>query len=499
MNTRTFTSLLTLLLISITAFAQGNNIFHDRGFWKNKPDLVTVKQLISEGHDATALNQNAFDATVYALLEKVDSNVIKYLLSLEGNPVDKKTHDSRIYLHWAAYAGHQEMVNYLLDASSSVSQPDSHGYTPLAFAANAGIKNLDIYKAFKKHGVNLQNEKSENGAGLLLLVAASLENEKELNEFLELGLSLNTIDNDGNNIFHYAARKGNIPFLEILIDNGVDHRAVNKNGGNAILMASRGARGHENGLEFYKYLEAKGIAVNVVGDYGRNPLHAIALRTNDVALLDFFIDHGVDINLQDDGGDSPFMNAANSNSLKIVEHLYKKVNQIDAQDKTGKTALAMAINRNTSDVAAFLIDNKANTSVVDNNNNNLAFYLINSYNDRTVDQFNAKLKLLEKEGVPFNVAHEGGNSLYHIAVVKGNLKLIKQLERFDIDINAKNDEGLTALHLAAMKAKDDVILKHLISIGADPTLKTNFEESVFDLASENELLDKHKTSLSFLK
>ncbi|MFT6934967.1 MAG: hypothetical protein ACJAUQ_001359, partial [Maribacter sp.] len=34
---------------------------------------------------------------------------------------------------------------------------------------------------------------------------------------------------------------------------------------------------------------------------------------------------------------------------------------------------------------------------------------------------------------------------------------------------------------------------------ADKTAKTDFEESVYDLASENELLAKHKVALEFLK
>ena len=58
---------------------------------------------------------------------------------------------------------------------------------------------------------------------------------------------------------------------------------------------------------------------------------------------------------------------------------------------------------------------------------------------------------------------------------------------------------MTALHLAAMQSKDQNILKHLISKGADKSITTAFEETVFDLATENELLQKNNIDISFLK
>ena len=58
---------------------------------------------------------------------------------------------------------------------------------------------------------------------------------------------------------------------------------------------------------------------------------------------------------------------------------------------------------------------------------------------------------------------------------------------------------MTALHKAAMIAKDDAILKYLISIGAQKDAKTEFDETPYTLAKENETLTKKKTDLEFLK
>jgi hypothetical protein len=50
-----------------------------------------------------------------------------------------------------------------------------------------------------------------------------------------------------------------------------------------------------------------------------------------------------------------------------------------------------------------------------------------------------------------------------------------------------------------MIAKDDTVMKYLVSIGAKKEAVTNFNETAFDLASENESLSKSKISITFLK
>lgn len=491
------TLLLNALLICASLSAQ--NVFLNRDYWKNSPSLEQVQAAVKAGNDATELNRNAFDATIYAMLEKADATVVKYLLSFDGNPIDKKTHDSRIYLHWAAYAGQVEIVTYLLNQGSSVTELDSHGYTPLAFAANAGQKDKALYETFEKYGVNLLDEKNENGANLLLLVAPYLSTDKDLAYFLDKGFKLSNKDVKGNGIFNYAAKSSNIDFLKLLVAKGVDYKSVNEEGGNAILYASRGTRGSDYNLATFKYLESLGLNANVVGDYGRNPLHRIAHKSSDKDLFEYFVKRGVDVNLQDQGGDSPFMNAANSSTLEVVQFLYPKVKNINAQDENGRSALAMAINQNAAEVAQFLIDKGADISVKDNEGNTLAYYLLNTFDTEDPKEFEDKLKLLEANNVAITKAQNKGNTLVHLATERKDLAALKRLEAFDFDINAKNNEGYTALHIAAMKAQNDTIIKYLLTKGADHTIKTEFDESVFDLASENELLQKNKVSLNFLK
>jgi len=50
-----------------------------------------------------------------------------------------------------------------------------------------------------------------------------------------------------------------------------------------------------------------------------------------------------------------------------------------------------------------------------------------------------------------------------------------------------------------MVAKDDSILKYLVSLGAKKDINTEFDESAYALAKENESLTKNNVSVEFLK
>ena len=86
-----------------------------------------------------------------------------------------------------------------------------------------------------------------------------------------------------------------------------------------------------------------------------------------------------------------------------------------------------------------------------------------------------------------------------VAVQNNDLSLAKKALEWGVSVNAKNNEGNTALLLAALNSKDTDILKYLLAHGADKSITTDFEESAYDLASENEVLTNNGESLEFLK
>ena len=130
-----------LLLISIAVNAQ-DNVFLGRGFWGPSVTIQDVKSKIAEGNNPAELNENNFDPVVYAILQSAPIDVIKYIQSLDGNDVNKLTHDGRTYIFWAAYIGNDTIMEYFISKGAKTDILDDHGFTPLNFAANAGQTNI---------------------------------------------------------------------------------------------------------------------------------------------------------------------------------------------------------------------------------------------------------------------------------------------------------------------------------------------------------------------
>lgn len=383
---RFFINLILTLSIFSTSFAQNKNVFHDRNFWKENPSIDTINKYINEGHDPASLNRFSFDAVSWALIENTDNKTVKFLLSLEGNDVNKLTHDDRTYIFWAAYRNNLEMMKYLIDKGAKTDIIDSHGYSLINFAAVTGQTSTKLYDFIIAHGAVPKKELNLAGANALLLVAPFLKDFELVKYFKNKGLSIRSTDTAGNGIFNYATKGGNTDFLDELISKGLPYKNFNKKGGNAAIFAGQGTRGKENGLELYKYLAEQGVALNVVGNEGKNPLHYLVSHSKNTELFSFLINKGVSINLQDDNGETPLM---------------------------------LAVKNRNPEILKFFINHKANLDLTDFKGNGLPFYLINSYNDKYKEAFETKLKLLQANEVKISKPQAKGNTLYHIAVEKG--------------------------------------------------------------------------------
>ncbi|GAB3547293.1 ankyrin repeat domain-containing protein [Spirosoma fluminis] len=496
--------LVSAILISLAFSAQAQkNVLLDQSFWQNKPDVNQVKAEVEKGSNPSQLNPAGFDPVVMAINAGVPNETVQYLLAQPGNEVSKLTHDGRIYIHWAANRGNVELMEHLLSKGSKANLEDNHGMTPLNFAAASGQSNTQVYDLCLKNGANLKKDLNHDGANALLIAIANDKDLKLTDYFVSKGLDLKSTDATGNNAFSYAARGGSIATMKALLEKGVPAQD------NAFIMASQGSRRGPNSPEVFQYLESLKLKPTVTNKTGENALHAIVRRPRQNELIQYFLSKGVDVNQANEEGNTVFMNAAASNrDMSVLELLLPKVKDINQANQKGVTALAMAVKGNSPEAVSFLINKGADVKTTDKNGDNLAAYLIQSNpaagsargeGGSSTDEFTAKLQLLQDKGLDLKAPQKNGNTLYHLAVAKNDLSLLKKLEPLQLDVNARNKEGITALHKAAMVAKDDAMLKYLLSIGAKKEIPTSFKETAYDLASENESLSKGNVSLTFLK
>jgi len=487
--------LFIVVLCFFKSFSQ-KNVFIGRDFWKTNPTIAEIDKKIKEGNSASALNRFGFDAVVYSLLENATPETTLYLLSKEGNDVNKLTHDGRTYIFWAAYKNNSTIVKYLLENGAKTDILDDKGYSLMNFTAIGGVQNTDLYDLFIENGADVLKQKTPKGANPLLLIASSLDDFKMIDYFTSKGLSINDTDNDGNGIFNYTALKENRKMLELLINKGVPYKQLNRNSGNAMLFATRGSRRGYNSLDYFKYLESLGISPNTVNKKGENPLHNLASSNKDLNTFNYFINKGGNVNQADMKGNTPLLLATKRNSLETVSLLLKNSTDINYTNKKGYSALTNALQNETT-VVEFLLSKGADATVIDAKGNNLIYHLFKSFTPKQLDGFNKKLTLLNNNGLPITSTQKDGTTPYHIAVQKNSIELLDIIKNHDIDINLKNKKGLTALQLAVMTAKDHKIIKQLIKYGATKNVTTDFNETLYDLAKENEALTN--TDISYLQ
>ena len=327
------------------------------------------------------------------------------MLTLEGNPVTKNTHGGLKYLQWAAYKGNIELMKHLLALGADPYASTSRGTNMLLMAAIGGVQKPEVYDLILKQGISIDYTNMFGANALLLLSETSIKDKAILNYFIDKKIPLNTKDNDGNNLFFYAARGGNIDTMRFWKKNGVAHNYINKNGENAILFASQGMKRKALRLEVFKFLsEELSLEVDQVNWEGKSPLHFSAKRAKP-ELFDFFVAEGVSPNQVDSNGNTALINSA-SGSKENLEKMLSVSNTINHQNKDGKSAITFAIEDGKKDNFNFLRSKGADLNTIDSLGNDLMYYAFISYSSKKEDITNYIVSQLEIAGLD-------GKSIYH--------------------------------------------------------------------------------------
>ena len=158
-----------------------------------------------------------------------------------------------------------------------------------------------------------------------------------------------------------------------------------------------------------------------------------------------------------------FLHACRYGQMYVIEELIDKVN-INVQDEEGYTPLMNAITEGEIEVVKILLEHNADvTKIKDNSGRNAFFWAA------VLDELEM-LKLFEKYNPDFNIADNyGSNALFFTR----KAETVNYLLKNGADINKKNKSGRTPLiqHSLAYENQDHV--KFLLEKGADINAQDN--------------------------
>ena len=193
-------------------------------------------------------------------------------------------------------------------------------------------------------------------------------------------------------------------------------------------------------------------AVLLVGTAFAGPIHDAA-RKGDIEAVKQHLAAGRNVNAKDDKGRTPLHRAAREGHKEVAELLIAAGADLNTKDKEGKTPLYHAARWGHTNIAALLIAAGADVNAKDDKGRTPL--------DRAVG-YTEIVALLRKHG---GKTSEELNALIDAAEA-GNIEAVKQHLAAGMDVNAKDEDGVTPLHEAALWGHNEVT-ELLIANGAE--------------------------------
>jgi uncharacterized protein len=264
------------------------------------------------------------------------------------------------------------------------------------------------------------------------------------------------------NIFN-ACIKGDIVSVRKNIEKGVNINTLNRDGHSPLHLAA----GNEH-IALMEYLISQGADINISADKNLSPIEYACVR-NKYEAVELLVANGG--NLKSD----VCKYAAGMNHIDLLKYLIDIGADIDFKDYEGRTALHWAAQEGFYDVVEILI-NKGALLDIEDESEQTPLYIASAEN------FLGIVNLLLKKGALVNIPLRTPPLI--IAAAFENYSVVNQLINYGADINQKDSDGRTALFYAKIKRKRK-LQHYLISQGASTEVIDNIGVSITDLDNED--------------
>ncbi|KAI9852682.1 MAG: Ankyrin repeat domain-containing protein 44 [Vezdaea acicularis] len=405
--------------------------------------LKYLKIICEAGADIDIMNNIECTPFHHAVM-KGNSEMIEYLLD-EMNFDLKKKRDEKVTLLALVFGQGDEKRNLhlLLDRGADIEGRDSYGRTPLISCS--AVDRPQAIKMLLDAGADI-NATFENG-GNALFVAIRNSCEGNISMLLEYGADPFHQDGDGANALHMAAYS-NESIMQLLISKGVPLNAAAEKGVTPLHLACESGN-----PELVHLLLEAGAPVNVGDDLGQTTLHVAAAKTNSL-MAQALIAKGAVINVHAKSGVTPLHYAAAEGGVDVVRLLLDNGADVDSRSSYSRTPLVFAAMAGHLDVVRVLLQAKADLTAKDNGGEDVLTLTAGA------GELGCVVALLEAGAD----VHAEPKAVLRQAVYSGNLDVVKAISQAGAEINnTSGDDGMTALMIAALTGRADIVA-HLLSL-----------------------------------
>lgn len=354
-----------------------------------------------------------------------------------------------------------------------------------------------------------------------LSAAVINEDVEKIKELISQGVDVNEYvistgwdTSNGAPALIYSASSGYIKSFKTLVECGADVNQIGKHGENVLDYITYGFEmidNEDDKIDIINYLLDKGFKGRSFTEHSIDNL----MEEENRKIFDLLMEKGFKF-------DSPgiiekaLVSAASSGNIDVVRMLIDmgaEVNNTASHDWSGKSALIAACRSNQLHVAKYLIDIGADINVIADSETTALNSISLEYWDRKRDEYVEIIKLLLDKGADINAESDYGTTILNQAARYGdietfnyllkkgatintktiieacsgkNISIVKLLLEMGEDVNAKDNDGFTALYRAVQGGELDIV-KALIENGADINIKYSFikkGQTVLSLAEE---------------
>lgn len=286
----------------------------------------------------------------------------------------------------------------------------------------------------------------------------------ELIKFLiqQKGNGVNKITHDGRSYIFWAAYKNNLDLVQYLIDKGTDTKLIDSHGNSILNFAAVSGVANTN---LFDILIKHGAQANQeLNSDGANSLQLLIPYLKNPSLIEYFVNHGVDLNSTDKDGNGIFNYAAKGGDFEIMNWLIdQKVPHQNLNDN-GENALFFASrgfrrHSNSLGVFQYLMKMGLDPSVISKEGSSCLIEYCQRSSDLEIISF------LIQNGNDVNQTNSEGNNVLIVASKRADLKTLEIIASFSKNLNSQNKKGETALTNAIAFNKSE-IAHYLINSGS---------------------------------